>query len=81
MTSLIRTEWIKLRDELEFQYFDIDEKMRLQKNRHHQGIYLEVLSMVSEKLQRLDGLINLPIEKKLTTTEQLLEFIRDENNG
>jgi hypothetical protein len=78
---LIRTEWIKLRDELEFQYFDIDEKMRLQKNIHHQGIYQEVLNTVSEKLQRLDGLINLPIEKKLTTTEQLLEFIRHENNG
>lgn len=72
--SLIRKEWIKLRDELQVQYFDIDYKMRLKKNDYQRDIYEEALSNVSAKLQRLDGLINPPTENRLTTSEQLLEI-------
>jgi hypothetical protein len=74
MNSLIRKEWIRLRDELQAQYFDIDYKMRLKKNNYQRDIYEEALRMVSIKLQRLDGLINPPTEKRLTTLEQLLEI-------
>ena len=74
MNSLIRKEWIRLRDELQAQYFDIDYKMRLKKNDYQRDIYEEALRTVSAKLQRLDGLINPPTENRLTTPQQLLEI-------
>lgn len=64
MKLAIRSEWIKIRDELQFQYFDIHYKMGLKKNLYQKDIYREVLQIVSKKLQHLDGLINPPIETK-----------------
>jgi hypothetical protein len=74
MKSLIKKEWIRLRNELQVQYFDIDHKMRLKKNAHQLGIYEEALQHVSLKLQRLDGLINPPIEARLNLQQQLTEI-------
>jgi hypothetical protein len=48
--------------------------MHLKKNDYQRDIYEEALRTVSAKLQRLDGLINPPTEKKLTTPQQLLEI-------
>ena len=74
MKLAIRSEWIKMRNELQAQYFDIDHKMRLKKNLHQREIYREALQIVSRKLQHLDGLINPPIEAKPNLYQQLTEI-------
>jgi len=74
MKSLIRKEWIKMRDDLQVQYFDIHYKMHLKKNDYQRDIYQEALEMVSRKLQHLDTLINPPAQTKLNTYQQLTEI-------
>lgn len=74
MKSLIRKEWIKMRNDLQAQYFDIDYKMRLKKNAYQRDIYEEALRHVSLKLQRLDGLINPPTSTRLNLQQQLTEI-------
>ena len=73
MKSLTKQEWIKMRDELQAQYFDIYQKMELVKHQHQRDIYEEALRVVSEKLQRLDGLINPP-DARLDNYHQLKEI-------
>ena len=71
MKLAIRSEWIKIRDELQFQYFDIHHKMERKNNLYQKDIYREVLQIVSRKLQHLDGLVNPPIETNPNSYKQL----------